>query len=166
MKIIVFSDSHGKYANMKRALDMHPDAQFLLHLGDGTGDVECIETAGMTVYKVNGNFEDGLFISQAKEPPFRCVDIGGKIIYMCHGHRHRVGFGLQNLLYPGLENNADIILYGHTHVKHNEYVNRESKGVYIFNPGSIARPRDDIYASYGLIEIEKNGILLSHGIIK
>ena len=165
MKIIVFSDSHGKYNNMKKALDMHPDAQFLLHLGDGTGDIDCIDTSKISVYKVNGNYEDGIF-SQAKEPSHQCIEIGGKIIYMCHGHRHRVGFGLQNLLYSGLENNADIILYGHTHVKHNEYASGQTKGVYLFNPGSITRPRDSMYASYGLIEMEKNGILLSHGIIK
>ena len=88
---------------------------------------------------------------------------------MCHGHRQFVNVGHQNLIYSAIEQNADIALYGHTHCKFNKYIPSDelafncNKGLYIFNPGSISRPRDGIYPSYGIIEIQENGILLSHG---
>lgn len=165
MKILVFSDSHGKFINMQKAIDMHPDAQYLLHLGDGTADLDDINTVNKKIYTVNGNFEDSFFSAQ-KGLPFQCVEIEGKRIFMCHGHRQRVSYGLQNLCYNALENDADVALYGHTHVKYDKFVPFEQKGLHVFNPGSISRPRDCVYPSYGIIEIQKNGILLSHGMIK
>ena len=39
MKILIFSDSHGRSANMLKAIEYHPDAETLLHLGDGTDDL-------------------------------------------------------------------------------------------------------------------------------
>jgi putative phosphoesterase len=171
MKILVFSDSHGKYNNMQKAVNMHPDAKYLLHLGDGIADLDNVNMGNIELHKVNGNFEDS-FLFVKKALPFECVEICGRRIYMCHGHRHKVGFGLHNLCLSALENNIDIALYGHTHVKHNEYITGEKlpftrkNGLYIFNPGSISLPRDSIYSSYGIIEIQDNGILLSHGLIK
>ncbi len=165
MKILVFSDSHGNCVNMQKAVDMHPDARYILHLGDGINDLDMLKTGNIKTYTVNGNFEDGFF-SAKKGLPFQCVEIEGKKIFMCHGHRQKVGFGLQNLYYTALENGADIALYGHTHVKYNKYTPLEEKGLHIFNPGSISRPRDNIYSSYGIIDIQKNGVLLSHGLIK
>ena len=39
-KILVFSDSHGTTHNMRRAIDMHPDAEVIFFLGDGLSDIE------------------------------------------------------------------------------------------------------------------------------
>ena len=171
MKILVFSDSHGRFHNMEKALSLHSDAKYILHLGDGTSDLDFIDTKSYTVHKVNGNYEDS-FLYTHNGLPFFCFEVENKKIYMCHGHRHNVRFSMQNLCYSAIENNADIVLYGHTHIKHNEYISSEKlhtdreNGLYIFNPGSISRPRDSIYPSYGIIEIQDGGILLSHGIIK
>lgn len=38
MKVLIFSDSHGKAENMLRAVSLHPDAEYIVHLGDGSGD--------------------------------------------------------------------------------------------------------------------------------
>ena len=173
MKILIFSDSHGNPANISRAIKMHPDAELLIHLGDGINDLYKVkenypnyETA--TVY---GNFEDSFFVKKT-ENTFNCVTVNGKKIFLCHGHRYSIGFSKQNLIYAALEHGADIALFGHTHVKHNEYLPPErlntntEKGLYLFNPGSISRPRDSVYASFGIIEIRDDGILLSHCIIK
>lgn len=173
MKILVFSDSHGNPSNISKAIKMHPYAELLIHLGDGINDLYKIKETypdyeAVTVY---GNFEDSFFVKKS-ENTFNCVTANGKKIFLCHGHRYSVGFSKQNLIYAALEQGADIALFGHTHVKHNEYLPPErlntdtEKGLYLFNPGSISRPRDSIYASFGIIEIRDDGILLSHCIIK
>ncbi len=171
MKILVFSDSHGSVFNMQKAVNMHPDAQFILHLGDGIADLNRLRSdVKYSIYCVNGNFEDLSSLSK-KSDNSRCIEICGKIIYMCHGHKERVGLGLNNLILSSIENNADIALYGHTHVKFNKYFPigqlpfEYNKGLYVFNPGSISLPRDDLYSSYGIIDIQGSDILLSHGII-
>ena len=69
MKLLVFSDSHGKYSNIQKAVDSHPDASFILHLGDGIQDMESVNTRDVTVYKVNGNYEDCFSLTK-KAPSF------------------------------------------------------------------------------------------------
>ena len=40
-KIIVFSDSHGEASDMRYVIDaLHPDAEYILHLGDGAEEFE------------------------------------------------------------------------------------------------------------------------------
>lgn len=62
------------------------------------------------------------------------------------------------------ENNADLVLFGHTHIPLERYIPTEDGGFYIFNPGSIGRSFDG-KSSYGIINITDKGILLSHGLI-
>lgn len=169
MKILVFSDSHNHNANIQKAIKLHPDAKYLLHLGDGIADIKDIDTNNMNVFTVNGNFEDSFLSSYKSGQTTRCIEISGKKLFLCHGHMQFVNAGHQKLIYSAIEQNADIALYGHTHCKFNKYFPTENlpfnydKGLYVFNPGSISRPRDSIYPSYGIIEIQENGILLSHG---
>ena len=40
MRILVFSDSHGSTWRMRDALLDHPEADMIIHLGDGERDVE------------------------------------------------------------------------------------------------------------------------------
>ena len=79
MKILVFSDSHGKYNNMQKAVNMHTDAKYLLHLGDGIADLANVNMGNIELHKVNGNFEDS-FLFTKKALPFECVEICGKRI--------------------------------------------------------------------------------------
>lgn len=169
MKILIFSDSHRYYANIQKAINLHPDAKYLLHLGDGIADIKNVDTNNMDIFTVKGNYEDSFWSSQNDGNISRCIEISGKKLFMCHGHRQFVNAGHQNLIYSAIEQNANIALYGHTHCKFNKYFPEKDlpfncdKGLYVFNPGSISIPRDGIYPSYGIIEIEENGILLSHG---
>lgn len=171
MKILVFSDSHGRSSNMIKAISLHNDARLVVHLGDGTSDAEEAKKLfpDLPFVCVSGNLEDALHPFK-KSVPFQVVTEENKTIYLCHGHRHNVSFTEQNLIYAAAERGADLILYGHTHVKDNRYIpeNQETgrKSTYLFNPGSISRPRDGGYPSYGVIELRAEGILLSHGIIK
>ena len=42
MRIIVFSDSHGGARCIAEALMMHPEAQAVIHLGDGERDMAAL----------------------------------------------------------------------------------------------------------------------------
>ena len=172
MKILIFSDSHGKITNILKAFSLHPDAKLLIHLGDGRSDIEQIADRIPPYVSVNGNFEDSFWSLNKSGTAAQCIEQNGVRIFMCHGHKHSVNYSLERLIYSSMEADADIALYGHTHVKYNKYISQDhlpfgmEKGLYVFNPGSISRPRDGIYPSYGILEIQNGGILLSHGIIK
>ena len=40
MRIVVLSDSHSDAASCEAAIRAHPDAEFVIHLGDGADDLE------------------------------------------------------------------------------------------------------------------------------
>ncbi|GHU33402.1 hypothetical protein FACS1894166_08770 [Bacilli bacterium] len=51
----------------------------------------------------------------------------------------------------GKEENVDVVIFGHSHTP---YIDDRHKP-YLFNPGSIALPRNNEFQkSYGIIEIE------------
>ena len=169
MKALIFSDSHGKYINMQKAIDMHMDSDYIIHLGDGLADLDNINPHNAQIIKTNGNFEDSFFSFGKNREIARVIELSNMRIFICHGHRHGVSGGIHNLINAIMEHDAVIALYGHTHIKHSEYISPSEtvkKGIYVFNPGSISRPRDDIYSSFGLLEIKDGFVLLSHGIIK
>ena len=82
--------------------------------------------------------------------------------FMCmHGHSYGVKSSLDRAVYAAEENEADILLYGHTHTPKDTVVNLDGgKSIRVFNPGSVGRGYP---SSYGIIEIDRRGnILTSH----
>lgn len=118
MKILVFSDSHGDSDRMKYVIDrVHPDAEYVLHLGDFEMDAESIsgEYPRKTFVTVTGNC-DRYFRYVPSASLTRTLDINGLRIYMCHGDRAGVkSTGDAVLSVIAAEKRADIVLYGHTH---------------------------------------------------
>lgn len=57
MRIIVFSDSHGGARCIAEALMMHPEAQAVIHLGDGERDMAAPGSPleGKRLIAVSGN---------------------------------------------------------------------------------------------------------------
>ncbi len=176
MKLLVFSDSHSSTRNLIKALSDHPDAEVIFHLGDGVADIRSLPelTANKAVFTVNGNFED-FFTPDAEKSRYEIVQFAGKKFYLCHGHRHLSSYSLGDPLSPIINQAAskgcDFALFGHTHCKLDRYIPPEElpadtgKGLYLFNPGSISRPRDSSYPSYGIIEIRGDSVLTSHALI-
>ena len=166
MKIIVFSDSHGRDTNMCRALEMNLNRfDLCLHLGDGCREFEALaqQYPGIPFVCVNGNGEE---LSGEPRVTETVLEPGHCRIMLTHGHRYGVKYSTTNLEYTAIERDCDIVLYGHTHLPDNRYIPREgSKGLYIFNPGSISRPHIGCKPSYGSIDITAGGILTSHGYI-
>ena len=166
MKIIVFSDSHGDSASIKRALDNHRNADVAIFLGDGLNDFLPLKSQyPLTAFMaVRGNGDIGYMLSD-EVGTSDSITLEGKRIFFCHGHTYAVKSGLGVIAAIGRARRADIVLFGHTHVRENRYLPEEDTkaAIYLVNPGSIgARSLDRIH-SFALIEIRDNGVLISHG---
>lgn len=149
MKLLVFSDSHGRWERMKRIID-RLDADAVLFLGDGMRDLDRVISGynGSAMFiAVKGNCDgyDGT-------PEERLLTLDGVRILMLHGHSRGVKHGREVLEAYGRINDAALILYGHTHQAEIRYVSEYDSPYYVFNPGSIGAHRYD-GASYGYIEI-------------
>lgn len=155
MRIIVMSDSHGSYYPIEEIIQRNRTADLFIHLGDGEKELDkaVIKYPDINVFHVKGNCDLGSFSTD-----MLCLNLeyGHKLIAV-HGHNHGVAYEhtLSTLKKTAAENNADIILYGHTHERYCKY----EDGIYILNPGSASCPRDGFPPSYGYIDISEKGIL-------
>jgi len=170
LKIIVFSDSHGNPRNMEEVMKRHRTADCFFHLGDGIKEFENLRNSYPETAFINavGNCDElGLYPTAKRQPPDNIIELDGFRFLLTHGHRTHVKTGLSELLIYGRENNADVILFGHTHQKYYEYIpeSDSSKPMYLFNPGSISKPVD-IMPSFGVIEIKNGNILFSNADLK
>ena len=147
MKILVFSDSHGRSVLMNDIIKkLHDDIELVLFLGDCIQDFEDLgyiypEKQFISVLG-NCDFNDCA-------PIERIIEIDGKKIFMSHGHRYGVKSGHERIIYEAEKRGVDICLYGHSHMPNNTFTN----GIYLMNPGSISDPRGVDYPSYATIEI-------------
>lgn len=156
MKLVVFSDSHGRYRKMQSAAALHPDAEAFIFLGDGERDVRiAFEGCRTPVVSVVGNC-DGIFSLGEKSPAECVLELGEKRIMCMHGHLHGVKYGLSAAAAYAAKKDIDLLLYGHTHCP----LETRENGVILFNPGSIGE------GSYGVVHIEGGQILCSHGSVK
>ena len=149
-KIIVFSDSHGTAANMIQAVNLYqPD--LCLHLGDGENDLITLQDRfpALKIVSVPGNC-DSFSPMQRK----RVLEVDGKRIFMTHGDMYHVRYeeNYLTIRYAALEENADIVLFGHTHQPYMDY----TMGLHIMNPGSVGRGPNP---TFGIIEITDQGQL-------
>ncbi len=159
MKILVASDSHGNSDLLyKAAAKENPD--MFIHLGDledsrhtveqriGAPQVPCVFIKGNCDYYSSDGLEDRS-VFNLKGHRFLCV----------HGHIQSVNYRKDTLLYTASEEGCDIVLYGHTHIPFNEFleVPFENRKVHIMNPGSIALPRGGSSRSYLVINMSDSG---------
>jgi len=151
MRIIVISDTHGNYAKLRDVLERHQnDANMVVFLGDGLRDLDLVqdEFPKLEYHAVAGNCDFGRM-----EKRVDLVFAGGKRILITHGDQFSVKYSTERLLHLARENNAAIVLFGHTHCSMTRY----EDGIYLMNPGSPSCPRDS-KAGYGIIDIMPNGI--------
>lgn len=155
MKILVFSDSHGRDEYMKKALEMHPDAEAAIFLGDGLSDFLSLSNVNIAKLYVRGNCDWNPEYSFT--PTVDSVTLMNKKIVFLHGHTHGVKSSAEGIIALAKDMNASILLFGHTHTPIEHYEN----GVYYLNPGTIGGVGNT--PTYGIITLRENGILLSHG---
>lgn len=110
LNIVVFSDSHGKRYNvMTLAARTKPDV--VLFLGDGLADLDALPE-GVDVRAVRGNCD---LFAQIDAPSNRIVTVGTYRFFLTHGHREGVKMGEKVAILRALDEDADVLLYGHTH---------------------------------------------------
>ena len=150
MKILVLSDSHSSLYFMRRVIAMvKPNA--VVHLGDFYEDGEAMaqENPHLLFHIVPGNCD--LYRPGGLKPAVLCYNVCGVRLYMTHGHNHHVKNGIGSLLGDARKENAQAVLYGHTHIP---YCEQDEDGLWVLNPGSCGSDS----GSVGLIETEKNEI--------
>ena len=132
MLIFVFSDSHGTTEHMEALLEKElPD--MVIHLGDHAADAKRLASRfPMPLVCVAGNSYDDLYSGEQDRVILR---LEGHKMLLCHGHRYHVKSSLLALGYAAASEEAELVLYGHTHIPADE----TASGVRFINPGSAGR---------------------------
>ncbi|MGX6961459.1 metallophosphoesterase [Vagococcus xieshaowenii] len=131
MKYLVVSDNHGERDILVELADKYrQQVDIMFHCGDS--ELLPTDSLWQDFIVVTGNCD-----YDHRYKKFQEVSVGEDTIYMTHGHLSAVRLDLQSLFYEAKEKQANIALYGHTHVLHSEMV----EDMLIVNPGSISQPR-------------------------
>ena len=147
MKIIVVSDTHGSYRNFKKVMELNRNADIIVHCGDSRDELDDIklEFRDKKFVTVKGNCDFMTMLPLSEE-----FTADGVKFFVTHGHMYNVKYGLLDLFMAAKEKQADIALFGHTHIPHDEVVD----GIRLFNPGSLGYDK-----SFGVIEIKDGQVL-------
>jgi putative phosphoesterase len=146
MWVGVLSDSHGDIDRAEQAVRAMGDIDLLIHAGDFYQDALYLaHKFDIAVHAVTGNCDRCV-----PGPHEEVLELCGHRIYLTHGHFYSVKYGLLRLECRTREVNAEMVIYGHTHVPHNEEVD----GIRYLNPGSVAWPRIQGQATYALVRLE------------
>ncbi|MDR1641356.1 MAG: metallophosphoesterase [Clostridiales bacterium] len=151
MKILVFSDSHRFVDPMKRVLRLVRDSvSMVVHLGDGYYDALQLaeDYPGLPFHLVAGNCDHGDW------EDINTFHVAGKKFIMVHGHMQHVKSGFLRLSTLADEMEADVCLFGHTHVPTLFYWGT----TLMMNPGTIGSRRGQ--PTYGVIEMRDDGCAL------
>lgn len=148
VRIGVLGDTHGKIDSAVIAMNQIKPLDFIIHLGDFVEDgIEIQEKVGVEVIGVKGNCD-----FRSTLPEDRLLKIGNKKIFATHGHHYDVKWNYHKLFYKALEVEADIVLFGHTHVT-TRFIEED---ILLMNPGSLTHPRGRCEKTFALLEIGKN----------
>ena len=177
MTIPIISDSHGNSRRLGNILQklsaIGENPSELIFLGDGTNELIRNLPEGLRLYAVYGNCDNyggaidlDIIDGEGNVVPIeRIEDLGGKRIFMTHGHKYGVKGGLTHAISRAAILGADILLYGHTHEPHSQRIPAGSvfgevmlsKDLHVFNPGALEK------GSFGVLTVRNGEILLSHG---
>ncbi len=133
MKVLIVSDTHGYDSNMYEVIQREEPFDMMVHCGDiesGYSRLRSVVDCSLHVVAGNNDFCAELLRTDV----FRMMN---HKVLLVHGHRQRVHYGLLDLSYMARENDADIVMFGHTHVPLIETVD----GILFLNPGSLTYPR-------------------------
>ena len=143
MKILVFSDSHGRLGHMMDAMERERPRR-VFFLGDCYRDGEALRNAypDVPMELVRGNCD------WDQAPDELLVEAGGVRFLLPHGHRYYVKSGPDHLARSARAKGADVVCFGHTH----DALNMPNCGVWMLNPGTAGGIH--ARAGYGVIEVE------------
>ncbi|WP_018130994.1 metallophosphoesterase [Effusibacillus pohliae] len=143
MKICVISDSHGRTDRIDQILRRHLEIDLLLHAGDHADDVA--DRRDVRCKAVCGNCDVA-----GTAPDEQLLDLAGLRVLLTHGHLYKVKQTLLPLSYRAKETNAQLVIFGHSHVP----VIVEEEGIVFLNPGSLSYPRGVVSVpTYAIVRI-------------
>lgn len=150
MRILIVSDTHGQNRNLEKAIERVGAIDMLVHLGDLEGLEGYIsELVDCPVHMVAGN--NDFFSDLNREEEF---EIGAYHTFITHGHCYYVSMNTERIKQEGMERNADIVMFGHTH----KPLIDKGNGITLINPGSLSYPRQEgRKGSFILMEIDDKG---------
>ena len=125
---------------MYDAIETHSPHQ-VIHLGDLLSDAEELSYTypQLPICTVPGNCD-----GWTDAPLKKLITLGGVRILLSHGHLWGVKGGYDGAIAAARACEADILLFGHTHVA---VCRQLEDGLWMMNPGSSR-------SSYGLIQIQ------------
>ena len=142
MKILVFSDSHGRLGAMVDAIERErPQRVFFLgdHYRDGQELAGAYPDLPMELVKGNCDWDQA--------PDELLVEAGGVRFLLTHGHRYGVKSGTDQLARSAKDKGVDVACFGHTH----DALNMPDGGVWLFNPGTAGGIHNRV--GYGMIVV-------------
>ncbi len=143
VKVLVISDSHGNLQRLEEIIKKESPFDYLIHCGDGVGDILHAEIPSDTVIvRVTGNVDlnRGYDIGRIET-----VVIDNRTFIVSHGDLFYVNRNYDLILNKGIELGADAVIFGHTHKK--LYVGGMPS---LFNPGPANK------GAYGIIGIDSD----------
>ena len=81
-------------------------------------------------------------------------EVEDKNIFLCHGDRYGVKYGLEKIEKKAKDVDADIVVFGHTHTP----LCIEKDNILYINPGSVSLPRDVTYRSLVILNINEDDV--------
>ena len=172
MTLLILSDSHGRPDRIRESVArVKPDG--ILFAGDGLRDLSSLpDNPPCLLWAVKGNCDWmmspvilGNTALEAEDEEL--ITVEGIRILLMHGHKYGVKSGLLSAIYRAMEREADVLIYGHTHVPVEYHLRPDdgkslvpvTKPLTVFNPGSLG----DRDASFGTLTIRNGQMLFGHG---
>ncbi|MBF7083126.1 metallophosphoesterase [Desulfallas sp. Bu1-1] len=150
MRIVVFSDTHGSINRALTAVNKIGKFDALIHAGDHYSDAGRLASLlKIPAYAVAGNCD-----TLRSGPEELIITPKGCKIYITHGHLFRAKDTLQPLFYRAREINANVVVFGHTHVP----LSIREESILLFNPGSTTRPVGGFKAGFGILTISDDNV--------
>ena len=141
MRIVVMSDTHGETNSIDQVRHAVGPVDAVFHCGDSELDSQ--HESLQDAFVVGGNCDwDSSFSDEV------FTRVNGVKVLMSHGHLWQVKSTLLPLSYRAQEVEADVVLFGHSHLLGVEVID----GMLFVNPGSLELPRGRKEKSYAIIE--------------
>jgi len=151
MKILIVSDVHGNYLNMKKVLDNEKNFDYFFLLGDILSGPyiegydpdklsELLNQYSNKIFYVRGNCDVSRMdlLDFYMEKDYMYLPVDGINFFLTHGHMYN------EYRLPDIDLDFDVYMQGHTHIP----VMREERGKIYLNPGSITLPKGMSTNSY------------------
>jgi len=149
MKVLITSDSHGLKDELILLKEQHKDVDYFIHCGDSELSFNDKAISGFHVVRGNCDFDSNF-------PNDLIVEAGSDRIFVTHGHLYSVKSTLSKLYYKALENHANIVCFGHSHILGFEMI----EGILFINPSSLLMPRSRRERTYIILETTEKERLL------